>query len=48
MSKEMQRQILIAQLNQLGIFETSQNRSLEGLSYESLRSLLAIEQAVRS
>lgn len=48
MSKELQRQILIAQLNQLGIFETMQKRPLEGLTYDALKSLLAIEQAVRS
>lgn len=48
MSKELQRQILIAQLNQLGIFETMQKRPLESLTYDALVSLLSIEQAVRS
>lgn len=48
MSRESEKQIIIDRLNNLGIFETTQNRALDGLSYDALKSLLSIEQAVRS
>ncbi|WP_432355283.1 hypothetical protein [Sporosarcina sp. A2] len=48
MTREMERQVVISQLNQLGIFETMQNRKLETLTYDALVSLLSIERAMRS
>ncbi|GKV70247.1 hypothetical protein NCCP2716_27450 [Sporosarcina sp. NCCP-2716] len=48
MSRETEKQIIIAELNRLGIFETTQKRPLQEQSYYSLRSMLAQERAVRS
>ncbi len=48
MSRESEKQVIIAQLNQLGIFETSKGETLQKQTYHSLLSMLSIEQAVRS
>ena len=47
-SRSVEKDILIARLNRLGIFETSQGRSLSSLTYHALLSLASIEEAVRS
>ncbi len=47
-SRETEKQVIIAQLNQLGIFETSKGEALQKQTYHSLVSMLSIEQAVRS
>lgn len=44
-SREMQRRILIQELNSLGVYQTAENVSLEKLSYSTLRGLLAIKRA---
>lgn len=48
LSRESERQVIIQELNLLGVYETLKGESLETLSYHSLRSVLALEEAVRS
>lgn len=48
MSKDLEKQYVIDQLNNLGIFETAQGRELKSLTLDALKSLLSIERAVRS
>ena len=45
-SRETEKQILIEDLNRLGIYETVKREPLESLSYYSLRTLLATKKAV--
>lgn len=47
-SRESEKQIIIQDLNLLGIYETVKGETLETKSYYTLRSLLAVEQAVRA
>lgn len=37
---------VIAQLNELGIYESMENEPLENLDYYTLRSMLAVKMAV--
>ena len=48
LSRESEKQIIIEDLNRLSIFECPRGRELSELDYYSLRSLLAMEQAVRA
>ena len=45
-SRETEKQILIGELNKLGIYETLKGEPLEKESYYTLRSMLAVAQAV--
>ncbi|WP_172369598.1 hypothetical protein [Sporosarcina jiandibaonis] len=47
-SRESEKKIIIQDLNLLGIYETVKGEALDTLSYYSLRTLLAVEQAVRT
>lgn len=47
MSRESEKQYMIDQLNRLGIYENTKNEPLESMNYYTLRSMLAVEQAVR-
>lgn len=47
-SRETEKQLIIQQLNILGIFENMKSEPLDKLSYHALVHLLATEQAVRT
>jgi hypothetical protein len=47
-SKESEKQYMIQQLNLLGIYETMKGEDLSRLDSNTLRSILAVEMAVRS
>ena len=47
-SKETERLHIIQQLNLLGIYETTAGNDLNKVGHHTLRSMLAIEKAVRS
>lgn len=48
MSRESEKQYMIDQLNRLGVYETVKHEPLESMNYYTLRSMLAVEQAVRT
>lgn len=45
-SRETEKYTIISELNKIGIYETSKGEPLERESYYTLRSMLAVEQAV--
>lgn len=47
LSRESERQILIQNLNNYGVFESRKGETLEKLNYHALVGLLAIEEVVR-
>lgn len=47
-SKESEKQYMIQQLNLLGIYETMKGEDLSRLDRYTLRSILAVEMAVRA
>lgn len=47
-SRESEKKIIIQDLNLLGIYETVKGEALESKSYYTLRTLLAVEMAVRA
>lgn len=47
MSRESEKQVLINELNLLGIYENMKSEPLDSLDYYTLRSMLATEMAVR-
>lgn len=47
MSRESEKQYMIDPLNRLGIYETVKSEPLEIMNYYTLRSMLAVGQAVR-
>ncbi|MDW0113799.1 hypothetical protein QT711_11430 [Sporosarcina saromensis] len=45
-SRETEKQIIIRDLNKLGVYETVKGEPLQKESYYTLLSMLAVEQAV--